>query len=280
MNKEEITMSQTVIGLFETPVAAERVKQQLIAEGYSPDSIRVLSNENDGFAEGTVSQARSTSSSGTDVVQSIKSFFQSLASPATSDEEYYTRGVSGGGALLAATVRDEQVESVASLLEVSGARDVNEGTAGSPSEASGNAFRGVSGVETGSTAIPAIEEELHVGKRQVQRGGIRVYSHITERPAEEQVRLREEHVRVQRNPVNRPASSADFEAFKEGPIELTETAEEAVVAKQARVVEEVRVGKDVTERTETVKDKVRRTEVDVEQIPSETTPKVKSTGKS
>jgi uncharacterized protein (TIGR02271 family) len=279
-DSEEITMSQTVMGLFETPATAERVKQQLIAEGYSPESIRVLSNENDGFAEGAVSQARTTSSSGTGVIGSIKNFFQSFASPDTSDEEYYTRGVSAGGALLAVTVQDERVESVASLLEVSGAREVNEGTTGSASETPGVAHRGASGIETGGTIIPVVEEELHVGKRQVQRGGVRVYSHVTERPVEEQVRLREEHVRVQRNPVDRPASAADFEAFKEGSIELTETAEEAVVAKQARVVEEVRVGKDVTERTQTVKDKVRRTEVDVEQLPSETTPKAKSAGKS
>ncbi|MFL6449868.1 MAG: DUF2382 domain-containing protein [Bryobacteraceae bacterium] len=271
-------MSQTVIGVFETPAAAERVKQELITERYSPESIRILSNENDGFAEGAVSQVRNTTGAGSGVVSSIEHFFQSLASLDTSDEERYTRGVSAGGALLAATVQDERVESVASLLEVSGARDMNEHTT-TPGKATGdNTYGGAAGIETGRTAIPVLEEELHVGKRQVQRGGVRVYSHLTERPVEEEVRLREEHVRVQRNPVNRPASSADLEAFKDATIELTETAEEPVVAKQARIVEEVRVGKDVTERTQTVKDKVRRTEVDVEEIPSETTPRANSAG--
>jgi stress response protein YsnF len=79
--------------------------------------------------------------------------------------------------------------------------------------------------------------------------------------------------------VNRPVSSSDIEAFSEGTIELTETAEEAVVAKQARVVEEVTIGKEVTERTETVRDKVRRTEVDVEEIPGETVAKTRSPNK-
>jgi uncharacterized protein (TIGR02271 family) len=272
-------MSQTVIGLFETPASAQRVKQQLITEGYSPDSVRVLSNESEGFTQGAVSQAGIGSSAEKGIVGSVKSFFQSLASPDSSDEEYYTRGVSAGGALVAVTVDDERVESVASLLEVSGAREVSE-SAGAPSSGRAGVSRGTSDIETGDTAIPILEEELQVGKRQVQRRGVRIYSHVTATPVEEQVRLREEHVRVQRNPVNRPVSEADADAFRERTIELTETAEEAVVGKQARVVEEVTVGKDVTERTETVRDKVRRTEVELEEVPGEATiAKGKSAGK-
>jgi uncharacterized protein (TIGR02271 family) len=96
---------------------------------------------------------------------------------------------------------------------------------------------------------------------------------------EESVQLREEHVRVQRNPVNRPASEADFNAFKEGTIELTETTEEPVVSKRARVVEEVVVGKDVTERTETVRDTVRKTDVEVEEVGPDQVRNTKSTGR-
>lgn len=273
-------MSQTVIGLFETPATAEKVRQQLIAEGYSPQAIRVLSNESEGFAEGAVSNARATGTTGSGMIASVKNFFQSFANPDNSDEEFYTRGVSGGGALVAATVEDQQVEAVASLLEVSGARQVTESTAGATGRTTeAYSANATGGVNNTGTAIPIVEEELQVGKRQVQRGGVRVYSHVTETPVEEQVRLREEHVRVQRNPVNRAASAADLETFREGTIELTETAEEAVVAKQAHVIEEVTIGKDVTERTETVREKVRRTEVDVEEIPRETVAKAKAAKK-
>jgi len=114
--------------------------------------------------------------------------------------------------------------------------------------------------------IPVVQEELQVGKRQIQRGGIRIHTRVTERPVQEQVHLREEHVNVERRPVNRPVTNADA-AFKERAIEATETAEQAVVNKQARVVEEVALNKEVQERTETVRDTVRRTDVDVEQIP-------------
>jgi stress response protein YsnF len=60
-------------------------------------------------------------------------------------------------------------------------------------------------------------------------------------------------------------------AFKEGTIELTETAEVPVVAKQARVVEEVVIDKDVEQRTETVRDTVRRTDVQVEELDADDT---------
>jgi hypothetical protein len=64
--------------------------------------------------------------------------------------------------------------------------------------------------------------------------------------------------------VDRPASEADFAAAQERTIEVTETDEEPIVRKQARVVEEVVVSKDVQEQTETVRDTVRRTEVEVD----------------
>jgi uncharacterized protein (TIGR02271 family) len=115
----------------------------------------------------------------------------------------------------------------------------------------------------GKQAIPVVEEELMVGKREVEKGVTRVEKVITERPVQEQINLREEHVTVERHPVNRAATSADIDAFQEGTIELHEKAEEAVIGKQARVVEEVVVGTEVTNRTETINDTVRRTDVKV-----------------
>jgi len=110
--------------------------------------------------------------------------------------------------------------------------------------------------------IPVVEEELQVGKRKVQKGGVRVETTVTETPVEEKISLHEEHVDVKRRPVNRAATSADV-AFKEGTIEMTESAEEAVVSKRARVVEEVVISKHASDRTETVRDTVRKTDVDV-----------------
>jgi uncharacterized protein (TIGR02271 family) len=123
------------------------------------------------------------------------------------------------------------------------------------------------GVYRGETTIPVVEEELQVGKREVERGGVRVESRVEEKPVTAEVQLREERVHVERRPVDRPLTDAD-NAFREGTLEVTERAEEAVVGKTARVVEEVVVGKQVEEHTETIRDTVRRTDVDVQEVDS------------
>ncbi len=124
---------------------------------------------------------------------------------------------------------------------------------------------------TDEVVIPVAEEELRVGTREVDRGGVRVNVDVEETPVEEQVNLREETVRVERRAVDRPVSDADAATFQEGTFEVRETDEEAIVDKQARVVEEVVIEKDVEERTETIQDTVRRTGVDVQEISGRTT---------
>ena len=82
---------------------------------------------------------------------------------------------------------------------------------------------------------------------------MRVRTRIVETPVQEQVTLREEHVNIERRPASRDAN-VPADAFKERSFEVTETDEEAVVSKQARVVEEVVVDKQASERTETIRD--------------------------
>lgn len=117
--------------------------------------------------------------------------------------------------------------------------------------------------------IPVVEESLQVGKRTVETGGVRVRSRIVEKPVEETLRLRQEHIVVDRRPVDRAATEADFNNFKEGDIEITERAERAVVGKEARVVGEVAIGKTVEEHDKTITDTVRKTEVEVEKLNSD-----------
>ena len=71
--------------------------------------------------------------------------------------------------------------------------------------------------------------------------------------------------------MNRMASAADFNMGQGSVIELNATGEEAVIGKTAHVVEEVVVGKTSTSHTEVIHDSVRKTEVEVDQIPGATT---------
>ncbi len=114
----------------------------------------------------------------------------------------------------------------------------------------------------GDDIIEVVEENLEVGKQVVQTGGVEIRSHIVERPVEETVRLRKEHVWVERSPVNRPASAADLTGEV---IKAEEHAEMAVVNKDARVVEEIELKKEVEQEEEVIRDTVRHTEVEVKE---------------
>jgi len=200
-----------------------------------------------------------------------------------SDAHLYEEGVRRGGVLVTVRTADTLADRAAGILDDAGAIDVDEKSrewrnAGWQPKYD-NSFvddavtdrRPAFGDKTvrdskGAKSIPVVQETLDVSKHEVQRGGVRVYSNVTEKPVEQEVTLRKEKVKVERRPANRDATDKDLEAFREGTIELRETSEEPVVKKRARVVEDVIVSKDVDERTETVRENVRRTDVKVEQL--------------
>lgn len=112
--------------------------------------------------------------------------------------------------------------------------------------------------------IPVVEEQLRVGKREENRGRVRIHAHVVETPVQEQVTLHEEKVTIDRRPVDRPATGDDRTLFRERTIEATERSEVPVVSKETRVTEEIGIRKDVNQRTETVSDTIRSTKVEVE----------------
>ena len=124
------------------------------------------------------------------------------------------------------------------------------------------------GVERGqvtSEHIPIIEERMDIGKREVELGTVRIRTRVISENVGEDVSLREEHVNVERRPMNEHVTAEQADAmFKEGTIEVTETGERVVVSKDAVVTGEVVVDKDVDTRVERVEETVRRTEVDVD----------------
>jgi len=110
--------------------------------------------------------------------------------------------------------------------------------------------------------IPIVEEQLEVGKRQREER-YRVHVYTTERPVDETVNLRDERVVIERRPVA-DGGTGRIDQPADRDFEVVERHEEPVVAKKAKVTEEVVVRKDVSDRTETVSDKVRETHVDVD----------------
>lgn len=240
----------TLTAFYSTRAEAEAAQNQLRLLGIiGADSVQIAGQDSPGFAA-----ARDGDNQG--FWSSLKHLFL----PAD-DRDVYEQGIREGGYLLTVNCEEQSADRVHTLLEATNAVDINERE---------NVYRqqGVLSAKPrgGDTeTLPVTQEKLHVGKRQVDRGGVRVRSYVVEKPVSEQVNLREENVRVERRAVDRPVG-ADSELFRDRTVEMTATTEEPVIAKDARVVEEVVVHKDVRQRSEQIKDTVKRTEVKVDDL--------------
>lgn len=185
---------------------------------------------------------------------------------------YYAEGVRRGGSLVMLTVAEERVDEAERIMNDHDPVDIDERVAHWKDDGFESYDRDAAPFTTEQIAaereryqVPVVEEELKIGKREVGAGGVRVRSYVRETPVAEDVTLREETVRVERRDADRAVTDADG-AFEDRTIEMTGSREEAVIEKEARVTGEVVIEKDVKQRTETVTDTVRSTEVDVEQV--------------
>jgi uncharacterized protein (TIGR02271 family) len=282
-------MAKTLVALYDTCTDAERVVQELLKDGFTRSDVHLALDHTEGCETPHAAVARDAASEG-------DTFFDTLVDLGVPHEEAhaYDEGVRRGGALVVVESSDDQAERGMAILQRLHPVDIHTRTAQWRQEgwtgAAANARTAPAASRTATTThvtdrgasprrvegreevtIPVVEEDLAIGKREVERGHVRIYSRVTEQPVEESVRLREEKVTVERRPVDRPATEADFAAAGKDVIEMTEKAEEPVINKRARVVEEVVVHKDVTERTETVRGTARHTDVDVQREPETAT---------
>jgi stress response protein YsnF len=250
-------MTHTVIGIFDNAQEAQTAIQQLVSSGFTQQNIDIS-------AQDATAATGTTSTDGNH--DGIGGFFKSLFGD--NDEHHAYSHVARRSTVVTVHAQSQaEAQRAADVMDRYGAVDVNERAA--QYGYSGTATTTTDTAANVGTAIPIIEENIVVGKRVVETGGVRLRSRIIERPVEEHLRLRQEHVHVTRTPVNRPVTEADLANFKEGTIEAIEHAEVPVVGKTARIVEEVRLEKDVEEREEIIRDTVRSTDVDVEQLRSD-----------
>jgi uncharacterized protein (TIGR02271 family) len=272
--------TRTLTAMFPSKSEAERASQRLVSELHV-DRAMVQTSPGAGVADTGYDKARPYEEQG---------FFGSLKTISVPDEDRfaYAEGMRRGNVLVTAQVDEAHVGRAADILEDAGAINLDEqeatwrksGWTGYDAAAHSTMRRtestGMVGVAPGTTAASAraggqdetvqvVEERLVVGKRVVEGGRVRVRSYVVERPVEEQVTLHQERVTVERRPVDREATPADLAAFQERTIEARATSEEAVVGKEVHVVEEIGISKEVADRVETIRDTVRRTEVEVDE---------------
>jgi uncharacterized protein (TIGR02271 family) len=109
--------------------------------------------------------------------------------------------------------------------------------------------------------LPVGEERLNVATRIIAGETTRIRRRVVEQPVEQQVTLREEKVVVERRPSTGKPQDANL--FTETVVEMSDSREVPTVWKSLHVAEEVVLRKQVTERTERVRDTVRRDVVEV-----------------
>jgi len=222
-----MSAAATVIGTIESPKVAQKLIAELVEAGFKDRDVEILEGVEDELVAEIVGRGFGEE-----------------------DARGFAGEAAGGKRLVAAKVPEDQVERAVAVMERHEA-------------ARGGGRAGSGGGET----VQEVEEELSVGKRKVASGGVRVTSSVVERPVQRTVTLREEHVEAGRRRADRGLSPEEAEAaFEERTVEVLGTSEEAVVRKEARVVGEVSLGRQTTERKETVRDTVRRTEVEVEEV--------------
>ncbi len=261
---------ETIVAVYDTAPHAEAAVQDLLAANVPQSAIHRHTTEGSyAGAGGTATPAAS------------QGFWSNLfGGESATDQAVYDSTLSKGGSVVTVTgVPGQDFEAVMAILERHNPIDIDERAVGMTQATTSVTPPLTAAPTTAPTAtVPATTagadtlqlsaEELVVGKRLVNQGGTRIRRYVVETPVSENVTLRSEQVTLDRRPVTDGRPVTD-DSFGDKTIEMTEMAEEAVVSKTARVVEEVALRKEGVERVETIHDTVRKEEVEVEQLPGE-----------
>lgn len=263
------TNTNTITAFFDSRAEADRAIERLVNAGLPRSSIQLVVG-----ASGDAASAARTEETG--FWAALENFFFP-----DDDRSTYAEGLRRGGYLVTLTRYPHEMHDTAlNILDDEGSIDLDERTRAWESEGWSQTgsitppapTRIDNDMTTDQSAqfgaerdevIPVVEEELRVGKRDINNGRVRVRSYVTETPVRENLSLRDENVQITRRSVDRPVTAAD-EAFVDRTIEAEEHREEAVVSKEARVVEEIGLRKTSEQREETISDLVRKTEVEIE----------------
>src|SRR6516225_1698995 len=157
------------------------------------------------------------------------------------EADVYTQSLERGGMIVSVRVPDSEVAHATGILDIHRPIDAHD------------------------EVLRLAEEQLQVGKRMVETGRTRVRRFVTEREVSADVTLHEEHADVLRRAVTDAKYIGEID-WADATIEVRETAEQALVSKTARVVEEVGLRKIGSDHVETVHDKIRRQQVEIERL--------------
>ena len=251
---------EKVVTLFDTAEHAEAARRNLEKAGFSANDISIVGKLG---LPGDVSTLRRPG------------IWQKLFGRDIEEHEarVYGKTVEAGGVVLTLRTPDSQLSKAMGILNQHNVVDVRSRAieAGylakdAVAEPAAPMLAPVKPVTTDigkGEVLRLAEEQIEVGKRLVTEGTTRIRRFVVQKPVEAQVTLHEEHVEIVRRAVADPSYVKDID-WTDRTIEIVETIEQPVVSKSTHIAEEVLIGKKGTDRVETVKDTVRRQQVEVE----------------
>jgi uncharacterized protein (TIGR02271 family) len=256
---------QTIVAAFDTNAHAQAAVDALKAGGFHADDISL-------FDKGRIATRES-------------GLWQRLFGGGLHQHEadVYNQAIDRGGVVVTVRVPDNEVAHATGILDIHRPIDVHDRAvttgiapaarveaaaakiAAAPIATEQKVAVSPKLAEAHDEVLRLAEEQLEVGKRIVETGKTRVRRFVTEREVSADVTLHEEHADVLRRAVTDPKYIGEID-WADQTIEVVETAEQALVNKTARVVEEVALKKIGSEHVETVHDKIRRQQVEIERL--------------
>jgi uncharacterized protein (TIGR02271 family) len=258
----------------ENAMAYEKIVAFYDREGKAREAAHAL--ERSGFVSSDINVLNGESFTDKDVRDG--NVWQRIFGRNVSDQEssVYRRTISSGGAALTLRTPDTEVDRAMKILNVHGPMNLHDRSSSTTSSAGTSATSSTAtsaasvptetrGLETGEEVVRLAEEQVEIGKRQIMTGKSRIRRFVTEKPVQQQVTLHEERCEVARREVTDPKLSRDVD-WKDRIIEVVETSEQPVVTKTAHIAEEVVIRRRGSDRVETVRDTVRRQQLEVERV--------------
>ena len=265
---------ETLVAAFDTKEHATAALNALNAGGFHSDDISIFDH--------------SRVTSGTAVVGSAPrppGLWQRLFGNDLNlyEAKVYSTTIDDGGTVVTVRVPRDQVAQASGILDLYHPINVHDRavTAGiAPAAHVETAAKAIAAVPLAKEQTVAVtpklaavhndtlrlaEEQLQVGKKLVETGRTRVRRFTTERDVAQDVTLHEEHAEVMRQAMSQPAELKDID-WADGELEVVETKEQALVNKTARVVEEVSLKKKGDDHVETIHEKLRRQEAEIQQL--------------
>ena len=266
---------EKIVTLYDTADHAEAARRNLVTAGFPPSDISTINTKTLGL---TSEKLREPGLWHRLFGREIQQYEATL----------YGHSVDSGGVILTVRVPDSEVARATTILNAHQAVDLlkraeqqgliasatrpatvplptTQTTAAQPEPTARPATLAATSTVPGEEILALAQEEINVGKRMVQEGTTRIRRFVIETPVEAQVTLHEEHARVIRRAIADPNYIRNID-WTDKTIDITETAEEPVVTKSVHVAEEVVIQREGADHVKTVRDKVRRQQIEVERL--------------